>query len=158
MKEKNRAPIFPPFEVKGRFATALVYAQTVDEKAVAQIIALCNQPFAKGTPIRVMPDVHTGAGCVIGLTMDLSRSDAVCPNLVGVDIGCGVRVSELGRVTLDWQRLDDVIREFVPSGQNVHRQTYREDADFFHSLFNALFIKDRIKRSEKMEWLERSLG
>ena len=158
MKENSRDQIPPPFELKGRFATAIVYARDVDEKAVGQIIALCNQPFAEGTHICVMPDVHTGAGCVIGLTMDLNRSDAVCPNLVGVDIGCGVRVSELGRVTLDWQQLDDVIRESVPSGQNVHRQTYREDVDFFYTLFNALFVKDRIKKSEKMEWLERSLG
>ena len=101
MKEKNHNESPPSITLKGRYATVIVYAQTVDESAIAQIIALCNHPFTEGTHIRVMPDVHTGAGCVIGLTMDLNRSNAVCPNLVGVDIGCGVRVSELGKVSLD---------------------------------------------------------
>lgn len=96
MKEKNDDHSIPTIRLKGQFATALVYARTVDENAITQIVSLCNQPFSEGTHIRVMPDVHSGAGCVIGLTMDLNRSDAVCPNLVGVDIGCGVRVSELG--------------------------------------------------------------
>ena len=158
MKEKNDDHSIPTIRLKGQFATALVYARSVDENAITQIVSLCNQPFSEGTHIRVMPDVHTGAGCVIGLTMDLNRSDAVCPNLVGVDIGCGVRVSELGVTPINLQQLDKDIRESVPSGQNVHRHTFPEDRDFFYSLFNDLIIKDQIKSREKMGWLERSLG
>lgn len=158
MKEKNHNESPPSITLKGRYATVIVYAQTVDESAIAQIIALCNHPFTEGTHIRVMPDVHTGAGCVIGLTMDLNRSNAVCPNLVGVDIGCGVRVSELGKVSLDLLQLDETIRGTIPFGLNVHSRTFREDLDFFYALFNELVIKDQIKSREKMEWLERSLG
>lgn len=104
-------------ELQGKFASAKIFADTVDPSAITQIITLLNQPYIKGCKVRIMPDVHAGAGCTIGTTMTIS--DKVCPNLVGVDIGCGmetVRVSERG---IDLERLDNLIYSEIPAGCNI---------------------------------------
>ena len=75
-------------ELKGRFNTAKVFTDVIDENAISQIIELLNQPMSEGQRIRIMPDVHAGAGCTIGTTMTIT--DKAVPNLVGVDIGCGM--------------------------------------------------------------------
>ncbi|MDE6111743.1 MAG: RtcB family protein [Eubacterium sp.] len=105
-------------EIKGKFADAIVYAKTVEDSALEQIELLCAQEFVKGAKIRIMPDVHTGVGCVIGFTADLG--EMVIPNIVGVDIGCGMLCVKLGNVELDFEKLDEVIRKYVPCGMNVH--------------------------------------
>ena len=104
------------FEVTGSMGTAKVFADHVESKAIGQIHNLLNQPFISGEKIRFMPDVHAGAGCVIGTTMTIT--DKVCPNLVGVDIGCGMLVARLGNVNIDLKRFDEVIREYIPAGFN----------------------------------------
>lgn len=103
--------------IKGKFADAIVYAQTVEQSALDQIELLCSQGFAKGAKIRIMPDIHTGAGCVIGFTANLG--DMVIPNIVGVDIGCGMLCVKLGNVDVNFYKLDEVIRKYVPSGKSV---------------------------------------
>lgn len=103
--------------IKGRFADAVVYAQTVEQSALDQIELLCSQEFTKGAKIRIMPDVHAGAGCVIGFTANLG--DMVIPNIVGVDIGCGMLCVKLGNADIDFNKLDEIIRKYVPSGTNV---------------------------------------
>lgn len=103
--------------IKGKFADAVVYAQTVEQSAIEQIELLCSQEFTKGAKIRIMPDVHTGAGCVIGFTANLG--DMVIPNIVGVDIGCGMLCVKLGNVDIDFYKLDEVVRKYIPSGKNV---------------------------------------
>lgn len=105
-------------EIKGAFSTAKIYTDVVEETALIQIKELCDQEFCKGSKVRIMPDVHTGAGCVIGFTANLG--EMVIPNIVGVDIGCGMLTVELAKTDFDYQALDDVIREFVPSGKEVH--------------------------------------
>ncbi len=75
-------------EVKGKFGFAKIFTDVADENAMAQIAELCSQPMSEGAVIRIMPDVHAGAGCTIGTTMTIT--DKVVPNLVGVDIGCGM--------------------------------------------------------------------
>ena len=105
-------------EIVGRYNMAVAYADEIEENALEQIQKLCNQSFAEGSRIRIMPDVHAGAGCVIGFTADLG--DKVIPNIVGVDIGCGMLTVELGDMEIDFEKLDDVIRKFVPSGKNTH--------------------------------------
>lgn len=105
-------------ELRGKYNTAIVYTDIIEETAVGQIIELCNQEFVKGCKIRIMPDVHAGAGCVIGFTADLG--EMVIPNIVGVDIGCGMLTVELGKMDIDYEALDNLIREKVPSGKNVH--------------------------------------
>ena len=113
-------------EVRGKYATATIYTDIVEPKAVAQIIQILNQPFAQGQKIRIMPDVHAGASCTVGTTMTVT--DKICPNLVGSDIGCGMRAVRCKiDGTLDLQQIDDVIRQYIPSGSMIHR--YEKEPD-----------------------------
>ena len=82
------------FEIKGTCATAICYATVVEEEAIGQIRRMCDYPFTSGSVIRIMPDVHAGKGCTIGTTMTIA--DKAVPNIVGVDIGCGMYTVELG--------------------------------------------------------------
>ena len=75
-------------ELKGKYNNAKVFTDLVDEASISQILLLLNQEFVSGSRIRLMPDVHAGAGCTIGTTMTIT--DRIVPNLVGVDIGCGI--------------------------------------------------------------------
>lgn len=105
-------------EIKGNYGTAKIFTDNVEESAITQIAELMEQPFIEGATVRVMPDCHPGSGCVIGLTHTIS--DKIVPSLVGVDLGCGMLYAEIGKDTIDFEKLDKVIREFVPAGQNVH--------------------------------------
>lgn len=91
-----------------------IFTDNVEEKAIAQIEQLLEQPAFKNAKVRIMPDVHAGAGCVIGFTADLG--DKVIPNIVGVDIGCGMHVIELGKIDINPAELDNFIKENIPSG------------------------------------------
>lgn len=106
-------------EVKGKFNNAIIYTDNVEEKAKNQIKTLCDQWFVKDSKIRIMPDVHYGIGCTIGTTMTID--DKIVPNLVGVDIGCGMEVIRLKNRKLDLKKLDELIYKRVPSGFNVRR-------------------------------------
>lgn len=75
-------------ELQGKFGTAKVFTDVVDNESISQVINLLNQPYIEGSKVRMMPDIHAGAGCTIGTTMTIK--DKICPNLVGVDIGCGM--------------------------------------------------------------------
>jgi len=105
-------------ELKGKHTTAKVFTDNIDQETISQIINLCNQDFAKESTIRIMPDTHAGKGCVIGFTADLGNK--VIPNLIGVDIGCGMACVELGKINVDLQQLDDVIHKHIPNGRNIH--------------------------------------
>ena len=85
-----------------------IFAKTIEREATEQIEKLAHHPVSDGSKVRIMPDVHAGAGCTIGTTMTIH--DRVCPNLVGVDIGCGMLAVKLGRVKLDLDELDKAIR------------------------------------------------
>ncbi|MBC1547781.1 RtcB family protein [Listeria sp. FSL L7-1435] len=106
--------------LKGQYNEAKVFTDNVDDNTIGQIITLCNQPFTKDSKIRIMPDTHGGKGCVIGTTMTIQ--DKIVPNLVGVDIGCGLYVVKLkpGKLKMDFDKLDKVIRARVPSGSKTH--------------------------------------
>lgn len=95
-----------------------IFTDNIEQEAIDQINTLMEQPAFSNCKVRIMPDVHAGAGCVIGFTADLG--DKVIPNIVGVDIGCGMLTVELGCIDIDYEKLDRVIRENVPSGFNVH--------------------------------------
>lgn len=97
-----------------------IFTNNIEEEAVKQIDLLLDQEAFKESKIRIMPDVHAGKGCVIGFTGNLG--DKVIPNIVGVDIGCGMLCINLGNLDLDLERLDKIIREYVPSGFNVHNE------------------------------------
>lgn len=103
-------------ELRGKYGEAKVFTDMVDSESIAQVTNLLNQEFVSGCRIRMMPDIHSGAGCTIGTTMEIY--DKCCPNLVGVDIGCGMEVLQLSESAIDLEKLDQAIRERVPSGFN----------------------------------------
>ena len=110
-------------ELKGKYAQALVYTDVVDSASVGQVISLLNQPYAEGSRIRLMPDIHAGAGCTIGTTMTIR--DKICPNLVGVDIGCGMETVRIREKHIELQKLDKLIRQNIPSGFAIQSKAHR---------------------------------
>lgn len=111
--------------IKGHYNEAKVFTSELEETAGAQIQNLVNQPFVTGSKIRIMPDVHAGAGSTIGTTMTIT--DKVVPNLVGVDIGCGMLTTELVGLTekdLNFPQLDRIIRARIPSGYDIRKQPH----------------------------------
>lgn len=104
------------FEIKGKINTAICYAKVVEGEAIEQIRRMCDYEFTEGSKIRIMPDVHAGKGCTIGTTMTVM--DKAVPNIVGVDIGCGMYTANLGKGDIDFEKLDEAAH-FVPSGMNV---------------------------------------
>ena len=110
-------------EVSGKYNQAKIFTDVVDQASIAQVIELCNQEFTAGSRIRLMPDVHAGAGCTVGTTMTIT--DRVVPNLVGVDIGCGMETARLREDHLELQKLDKLIREKIPSGFAVRSAVHR---------------------------------
>lgn len=103
-------------EIKGKVNTALCYAKVIDEATIEQIQRMCDYEFTQGSKIRIMPDVHAGKGCTIGTTMTVT--DKVVPNIVGVDIGCGMYTVNLGKIDIDMEKMDEAAH-YVPSGMEV---------------------------------------
>ena len=91
-------------EIKGKMNTALCYAKVVEQEAIEQIRRMCDYPMTEGSQIRIMPDVHAGKGCTIGTTMTINGK--AVPNVVGVDIGCGMYTVKLGQTDLDFVKID----------------------------------------------------
>ena len=108
-------------ELRGKYNTAKIFTDNIDNETISQVIELLNQDYIKDAKIRIMPDCHAGAGCVIGTTMTIS--DKVCPNLVGVDIGCGMLAVRIAEKDVDLPKLDDVINTYVPAGFNVNDES-----------------------------------
>lgn len=103
-------------EIKGKVNTAICYAKMIEEEAIEQIRRMCDYEFTEGSKVRIMPDVHAGKGCTIGTTMTVV--DKAVPNIVGVDIGCGMYTVNIGKGDIDFKKLDEAAH-FVPSGMNV---------------------------------------
>ena len=133
-------------EIKGKINTAICYAKVVEDEAIAQIRRMCDYDFTENSTIRIMPDVHAGKGCTIGTTMTV-HGKAV-PNIVGVDIGCGMYTINIGKGEIDFAKLD-AAAHFVPSGKNVW-EGRQEKFDL-----EALRCYRQLKNTKR---LERSLG
>ena len=110
-------------ELRGKYAEAKVFTEIVDQESISQVIGLLNQPYAEGSRVRMMPDIHAGAGCTVGTTMTIG--DKVCPNLVGVDIGCGMETAILKDKHIELQKLDKLIRAEIPSGFDIRTKPHR---------------------------------
>ncbi len=110
-------------EIKGTYGEAKVFTEILEESARGQITALCEQQFVKDSKIRIMPDVHAGKGCTIGTTMTIG--DYVVPNLVGVDIGCGMLTVALKEKRINLPELDSFIRKNIPAGRDLRERTHR---------------------------------
>lgn len=124
-----------------------VFTKNIEEEAIKQINELLEQEAFKDSKVRIMPDVHAGKGCVIGFTGNLG--DKVIPNIVGVDIGCGMLCVELGQADIDLKELDKVIHNYIPSGMNVNEEIY----EYFD--ISRLLCHKELKNKD--EWLEKSL-
>ncbi len=133
-------------EVIGKFNTAVCYTDTLEPTAAEQIQAVCDMEAFKDSKIRIMPDVHAGKGCTIGTTMTIV--DKVVPNMVGVDIGCGMYTVSLGKVEINFEKFDEAAH-FIPCGRNVW-EGRQERFDL-----TALRCYRSLKDSKR---LERSLG
>ncbi len=125
-----------------------IFTDLVEQEAINQIHTLIEQPAFTNCKVRIMPDVHAGKGCVIGFTADLGNK--VIPNIVGVDIGCGMLTIELGNIDIDFVKLDNVIKDFVPCGKNVHEGRIAR----FPKL-QELYCYRELKDSKR---IERSIG
>lgn len=125
-----------------------IFTSNIEQEAIDQIDLLLEQEAFKDSKIRIMPDVHAGKGCVIGFTGDLG--DKVIPNIVGVDIGCGMLCVELGDIDINLEELDRIVHEYVPSGMNVH------DTIRYHFDFTSLYCWEELKNKDN--WLDKSLG
>ena len=104
------------FEIAGKKCTAICYATVYEDEAIEQIRRMCDYDFTEGSKVRIMPDVHYGKGCTIGTTMTIT--DKVVPNIVGVDIGCGMYTVNLGKASIDFNEFDKAAH-YIPSGRNV---------------------------------------
>lgn len=107
-------------ELNGKYNSCKVFTDNIDNETISQLIALLNQQSVAGSNIRIMPDTHAGKGSVIGTTMTIT--DKVIPNIVGVDIGCGMTAVKLKEKRIDLPKLDSVIRKYVPSGYEIHNE------------------------------------
>lgn len=134
------------FEIKGKVNTAICYAKVVEDEAIEQIRRMCDYDLTAGSKVRIMPDVHSGKGCTIGTTMTVV--DKACPNIVGVDIGCGMYTVALKDKELDFEKIDEACH-YIPSGMCVW-EGRKERFDL-----TALRCYRSLKDSKR---LERSLG
>lgn len=135
--------------IKGKYNEAKIFTDVVDEIAISQIQAMCDFEIFEKSKIRIMPDVHTGASCTIGTTMTIT--DKVVPNMVGVDIGCGMEVVRIKEKDIDFSELDKLIYDRIPSGFDV-----RDDRHVFSNQIdlNKLYCANKIS----LEHAYKSLG
>ncbi|MEI7474765.1 MAG: RtcB family protein [bacterium] len=140
-------------ELIGIYNKAKIFTENIDEKSKEQIIELCNQPVFENSKIRIMPDVHAGKGCVIGFTADMNNR--IIPNLIGVDIGCGVIVVKLGAVEIDFLNLDKFIRKEIPHGTGVRTENIEINDELKAEI---AYVANRIDNLDKLDYHYRSLG
>jgi len=113
-------------KIKGKYNVALCFCDNIEPAAFNQIKLVCDREEFSDSKIRIMPDVHAGKGCTIGTTMTIT--DKIVPNMVGVDIGCGMETVKIAEKTVDFAKLDKVIKEKIPSGRAVHGN-FHEDSE-----------------------------
>lgn len=130
-------------QYQGQFASAKVFTDDIEQEAIQQLYNLMNSPVFEGDCIRIMPDVHSGSGCVIGFTAPLT--DKVIPNLIGVDIGCGVCSLNLQLDDVDFDKFDKVVRRVVPHGFGIQEKYLDRNVERVYSKL----IASNYKRFEK---------
>ena len=105
--------------IKGKYNEATAYVDIIEEQCLSQLYRICKQKIFKDTMIKIMPDTHAGKGSVVGFTC--AHLEYVIPNIVGSDIGCGMEVTELGNIDIDFQKLDEFITENIPFSVNINK-------------------------------------
>ena len=134
--------------IKGEYGTAVIHAAIVDDTTKEQVKELMNQKFVMDLNVRIMPDCHAGKGCVIGTTMNVVNS--CVPNLVGVDIGCGMFTVELGKMNINLEQLDNYIKENIPFGENIY-----EENQEYNTNIRLMECYDKLKHKKRFD---RSIG
>lgn len=138
-------------KIKGKYGSAILYATHVDDVTKEQVLELMNQRFVEKLNIRIMADCHAGAGCVIGTTMNIK--DCCVPNLVGVDIGCGMLKVNLGKTEIDLPKLDKFIIDNIPSGEEVHSTAVEMDVNI-----RELYCYEKLKNKKRFDCSIGTLG
>lgn len=134
-----------------------VFTNNIEDSAKEQIDILMQQEAFKNAKVRIMPDVHSGKGCVIGFTAEFK--DKIIPNIVGVDIGCGVICIALGKMDIDYKKLDDFIKEKIPSGMNIHNLMDNRLATVHVRYVAYLITKLRCYQNlRNLDRIEKSIG
>lgn len=136
-------------QVKGKYNEATIFSERYDDNAYSQILELCNQKAFQKANIKIMPDYHSGSGCVIGFTAKLNKK-TIIPNIIGVDISCGVRVVDLGTIGINYEKLDAFIKKNIPA----RFETYNSPQEKFSDLEKLTCFDKLID----LEWIENSLG
>ena len=111
------------FDIYGKYTGAVIYSDICEREALSQLYDLCNHPIFEGARIRIMPDVHAGAGCTVGTTISMERK-AVIPSIVGADIGCGVYTVIFESGEIDYKALDDFIISNIPCGMAIRNSVH----------------------------------
>lgn len=137
------------FEIKGKFNIAACYAKVIEDEAINQIRRMCDYPLTERCKVAIMPDVHAGKGCTVGTTMTII--DKACPNIVGVDIGCGMYTVRLKNKKLDYQSIDEACH-YIPSGMRVW------DGKIEDFNLTELRCYDRLRAVERLECSLGTLG
>ena len=137
------------FEITGKYNKAMVYAMSVDKESYAQVLRLCNMHELKDCNIAMMPDMHAAEGCTVGTSMTIK--DSVNPAFVGSDIGCGMQVFKLADTFVDFAKLDECIRQNIPSGASIHSHSV---SGVKNVLLNELYCYDTLRH----ETVLRSFG
>ena len=138
-------------EVEGKYNKAIIYSDIIDNETIKQVKDILDNEMSLNSKMRIMADCHAGASCVIGTTMTLT--DKVIPNVVGVDIGCGVLCLKLGKITIDLKKFDEICHK-IPSGKNINEL----DDDIYNKVYNYLINLKCFNELEKIKWLVNSLG
>lgn len=144
LKQKEELYYLKKYDLK-------IFTDDIEDKARKQVYTIVEQEPFKNCKVRIMPDVHAGKGCVIGFTADLG--DKVIPNIVGVDIGCGMLCVELGRIDIDLQKFDEIVNKYIPSGRNIN-----EHKLFDYEDINDLYCFRELKDTEKFNRAIGTLG
>ena len=127
-------------EIQGKYTSAKIFADTMEDGVIKQTLAICNHPIFEGAQIRIMPDCHVGKDCTIGFTSTLPKNGEIIPNIIGVDQFCGMYVIKLSDKDIinDYEKLDKVIRRNIPFGRDGRRK------------FSTLVPEEFIERTKKI--------
>jgi RNA-splicing ligase RtcB len=139
------------FSMDSKYEEVKIYAETIENEAISQITSIANSPLGEDAHIRIMPDAHAGKGCVIGTTMKFNGK--ICPNIIGLDIGCGVVAYQLAQRNIDLEQLDKFCRTKIVSGQNVRSKAV--NLQIQEGWLPDLYCWDALKNHDR---LYKSLG
>ena len=143
------------YDINGKYCGATIHGSLVEAEALAQVYDFCNHPIAENAKVVIMPDCHAGKGCTVGFTAELT-GNKIIPNIVGVDINCGILTSIFHADNIDFKALDDYIRSSIPSGMNVRTSVHKNVDNYIIRRIDETL--NFIGEVDKKEYHLKSLG